>query len=182
MNKIMHSKNLHLNRAFILILFFTCLFTACHSVKPDAGKYRASDYESFFLGADKNQYFIHPLKYSSENAEMQIDFTFRDYNFNDSATIANFTMTSEERIIKVDSLIFDTQNKLIAAKKLEKLYYEKDKKEHEIRTTSKLDGTEFTEILKAPNSTIYVFANNKREYFYQAKKAIRQECVFILIY
>jgi len=167
----MHSKNLHSNRAFHLILLLAFLFSACHSVKPDAGKYRASDYESFFLGADKNQYFIHPLKYNSENAELQIDFTFRDYSFKDSATIVNFTITSVERIIKVDSLIFETDNKTIEAKNLIKLYYEKDKKEHDIRTTSEINGMDLSEILKAQKSIIHIFANNKKTAFMPGKKS-----------
>ncbi|MBT8195272.1 MAG: hypothetical protein KJO64_02515 [Bacteroidia bacterium] len=167
----MHSKNSLLNRAFLLVLFIAGLLSACHSVKPDGGKHRASDYEDFFLGADKNQYFIQPLTYTSENAEMQIDFTFRDYSFKDSATVANFTITSSERIINVDSLIFDNGTELIFAKNLKKLYFEKDKKLNEIRTTSEIDGMELAEILKADNSIIYVYANNKRIQFIPSKKS-----------
>lgn len=167
----MPSKNLHLNRAFVLVLLFIFLFSACHSVKPDAGKYRSSDYESFFLGVDKNQYFIHPQKYSSENAEIQIDFTFRDYNFKDSATTVNFTITSSERIMKVDSLIFDIGKELLRAKNLKKLFYQKDKKAHKIRTTSEIGGMDLSEIFKAQKSTISIFANNKRIQFIESKKS-----------
>lgn len=163
----MHLKNSILSSLTIALI---CIISACHSVKPAGGKYKASDYESFFLGDGKTQYFIQPINFNGEDSNLDIDFTFRDENFIDSLLVTNYTVSSEFSITKIDSIVFITSDSKIKATQIQKIFQERDGKKHRIRSTCKITGSKLAHILKSNNLQISIFAHNKELKFESSKK------------
>ena len=167
MSKTILSKSFHLS-SLIPLLFI--LITSCHSVKPTGGKYNPSDYESFFLGEGKTQYFIQPLIFKGEDAKFEIDFTFRDENFENSIAVANFSISSQHSITKIDSLIFNTSDLKIIASDINKIYHQKEGKKQNLRSTSNISGNQLSQIFESKNLQISVYGNNQELKFNPSKK------------
>lgn len=128
------------SKILFLLLFILVLCSGCSLVKPNATKSGKNYFETFYVGADGNQYFIKPLslKNSETKEELLVDITFRYKDqIKDSSTI-NFSIKSPNLYKSVDSLKISSTAIDIKTSNPKLLFNERSKEKFISRFTTKI--------------------------------------------
>lgn len=122
---------------FLSILF---IIPSCMGVKPGATKSGGKSYETFFVGEEGTQYFIKPLKLSTDSNEyLELDITFRYKNEVKGLSTLNISFITNEKLNSIDSLEINNGDTSIFVKKISHLFTERDKNMYSCRFSSEVD-------------------------------------------
>lgn len=127
----------------IILIILISFLSSCFGIKPGNSSSSGGDFESFYLGDGKNQYFIKPMEFEPDDFIFNIDFTVRDFEFKSEGASANFSVISEQIINKFDTLkIITSKNKFIISD-IQRMFVEKKGDDYHIRSTCKLNSEAF---------------------------------------
>jgi hypothetical protein len=152
---------------FIIFIFIPLLFASCFSIKPQVTKTGSNLWEDFFVSPGVMQYFIKPLSFHNKEQNLDIDFTFR--NVSDSVTV-NFSVFSNQKINKLDSLIISNELTTISICNPKTLISEYVNKKHKLRQTGKISLNKFKALTKNNNWTITTQHGNLKDQYFLTQK------------
>lgn len=158
---------------------------SCTGLKAGGSKGAKTDFETFFVGEQGTQYFIHPLEFKSEESELELDITLRYKDeIKDSATI-NFSILSAVVVKKVDSIFVSSEKTKVQIQHASLLFNEKKKKLITSRFTGKVALKDVTELFKSAPWKVSLKSSALDEEYDSKRKANRvikrlQETVFVI--
>lgn len=117
-------------------------------------------YRSFYLDGNGLRYFIKPIEFKGENADLTIDFNIES-NKGDTAVL-NFSIFHEKPFKELDSFTISNSNKTTEKPdEIESLFVElKSQDIYQSRFTSKIPNTDIKEIFQNENWVIEVVKSN----------------------
>ncbi|TVR83422.1 MAG: hypothetical protein EA409_02805 [Saprospirales bacterium] len=160
----------------VLMIFGLLLATlsSCLSVKPSSSKGAGKDYEVFYLGDHRDQFFIKPIAFQAEGAALLLDITFRHPSGGDSA-IVNFTLNTEVQQARVRS--FELKNELANYKSStepEVLFTtQSDNGEFQARYSLSIPSDQIETMLEEKNWKVVVLFHSAKKEFVPTRKAQR---------
>ena len=147
------------SKIFLIILI--SFLSSCFGIKPGNSSSSGGDFESFYLGEGKNQYFIKPMEFESDDFIFNIDFTVRDFEFKSDGASANFSVISEQIINKFDTLkIITSKNKFVISD-IQKMFVEKKGDDYHIRSTCKFNSDTFLAFFKEDELAVELYSGDK---------------------
>lgn len=180
-------RNLYLVKV-LLPFFVVLIFNACFSVKPSTTKSGKNYFETFYVGAEGNQYFIKPFSFINEETkeELIIDITFRYKNEINGLATANFSIEGQSLYKSIDSLTISNSQMNVKKSKVDLLFNEKTKKGFKSRFTIEIELAELKKMFDNDNWTFTIYSSNQVANFRQNKKSVKaiyvlREKVFILM-
>jgi len=156
---------------FILIAAIS-LFSGCMGIKSGATKSGASLYDTFFAGDAGTQYFINPLSFvGSNNDDLLIDFTFRYKDQVKDSVICNFSITSNEKLKKIDSAMLTGKDTNVKCENIALLFNDKKGDQFISRFSSRLLFADFNKLFNTTNFNVKV-DNTVYEHSSKTQKSI----------
>jgi len=147
------------SKIFLIILI--SFLSSCFGIKPGNSSSSGGDFESFYLGEGKNQYFIKPMEFESDDFIFNIDFTVRDFEFKSDGASANFSVISEQIINKFDTLkIITSKNKFVISD-IQKMFVEKKGDDYHIRSTCKFNSDAFLAFFSHDELAVELYSGDK---------------------
>lgn len=148
--------------------------TSCFSVRPDGTSKGSRHHEVFFVGEGHYQYFIKPLDFKSDNSSAKMDITFRDYLIEGETGIVNFTITTSEPQLRVESgIIYSGENSSVL-QSLEVLYTDrKDGADYVARYSSKIPVSDLPALFANSNWVLELGGKNEDYKLNPTKKSTR---------
>lgn len=145
-----------------VLFFLVASMSSCMVVRPGANKSGKHLYESFFISLQTNQYFIKPMEFTSEDdAEIWLDFTFRDKNESrDSATV-NFTLHFDEIVKSIDSIKIENGIQQTDLRDISYIYTIKKKEKYNSRFTSKSSNPSQNSLFNDKEWLVRVYFDSK---------------------
>lgn len=113
-------------------------------------------YESFFVGAGENQYFIKPFEMENSDDELLIDFTIRQKQSTEPSTTMNFSLISDIPIVNIDSIQI-AGSKKYTVKEIDRLFFEKQGDSYVVRSTCMPDFNAVVDFFRSDDLTITLF-------------------------
>lgn len=173
----------------VLLLFLVSIFlSGCLSVKPTTTKSGKNYYETFYVGADGNQYFIKPLSFknSETKEELIVDITFRYKDEIKDSAIVNFTITSPVIYKSLDSLKISNNSIDISNHNTSLLFNEKSNSEFISRFTSEIALYDIKKLFNKDDWTFIIYNATETTKFKPNRKTVKaitalRENVFILM-
>lgn len=168
-------------RTFISVNTVSALFSVfmlcigCSSIKPAATKSGKHYFETFYVGADGNQYFIKPLSFKSRVTQeaLFVDITFRYKDeVKDSARV-NFSVKSPILYKTIDSVEIATTAAHVATSEGALLYNEKSDEAFISRFTTKIPLSEIKEMFDRDDWTFTVYHPTKTVTYKADKKTVK---------
>lgn len=142
--------------AFLLLIFLSACTT--------------SNYVSFYI-EDGYQYFIKPLEFkaveSEEKEELSIDFTIRILKDSRKVT-TNFSSISDMNVGMCKQLYLVSDDRLIEAKNVQDLFFEKDK-QFVFRSTSFIEFDELYDFFDSQSAHIEYISNDTIKFYPTSK-------------
>ena len=144
-------------RNIFIITVAMLIFSSCMGIKLGAEKSGAILYETFFVGSEGTQYFIKPLRFvGTENDELLADFTFRYKDRIKDSVTCNFSIISNEKLKKVDEVLFVGKNVSVKCENILLLFNEKKGDQFKSRFSGQLLFADFIKLFNTGNFRIDV--------------------------
>lgn len=159
---------------FLTILVLLSL-TACFGIKHGASGKVQRLYQEFFVGPGNMQVFIKPLEFRNKDL-LLADFTYRDSVGFKSPVIFNFSIISDQRIQKLDSVSFVSVGRSSSGSPAKLMFTEPAGKRFLSRFTSTLKYSDLEIILAQENPGIKISGSKTEVYSAEAatQKKIRR--------
>jgi len=154
-----------------LIALISITLAACLPVKPQSNQSAGGDYEEFFLGSNSYQYFIKPLSFSANEADIKLDITFRYPDIRDTAAV-NFTLITKKPQSRISKLQLSNHNHTSELTELEIIFTESES-EYQARYTGGLVTEEIIQLLSDPNWTLSLTYREGGEKFKPTRRTQR---------
>lgn len=154
--------------------FLISTLGSCFSVKPSTSKGAGKDYEVFYLGDNRDQYFIKPLSFQAGQSTLLLDITFRHPSLGDSA-IVNFTLNTDAPQARIRG--FELHNELFsyqANSEPEVLFTtQTDRGEYQARYSLLMPAKHMDELLEETSWKVLVVTQSAKEEFIPSRSAQR---------
>jgi len=172
----------------ILMILMMISLSGCFTVKPGAVKSGKNLYESFYVGEKGMQYFIKPLNFETNQKEQSfvVDFTFQyKDDLNEEVTV-NFSLFSDDKPVKPDSLLIKSKGNRITATKITSLYRQRKNGDFVSRYSSKAQLKNLHKIMGNNQWQVHVFESGTEVTYYPKRKTRKNidklyQNVFVLL-
>lgn len=157
---------------FLLVFGLSgCISFSIKSTKTAGGRF-----ESFYLGNSLNQYFVKPIRFSASNntklAELDITFRIRDSILKTDSATVNFSVISDEKDTRPDSICLTGANDAkVLSKKVNPLFVERKGKKVLSRYTTNLPLQELKKTFLEEPISFIVYSQAKQEKYMSDRKA-----------
>ncbi|KAB1066283.1 hypothetical protein [Salibacter halophilus] len=147
---------------FFGVIISLFLFVGCGSM--GGGSHRGKLYRSFYLKEGGLKYFIKPMKFKGEDAELLVDFNIESVKGN--IAVVNFSIFHEKPLKKLSSFEISNPDTSIKAGEIESMFVElESNNEYESRFTSHIPNSGLKHIFQNQHWTIKaVEAKTKLEF------------------
>lgn len=141
------------------------------SIKPKGAKSGKKLYETFFVGDQGTQYFIKPLKFTSETENhLLMDITFRIKNEIKDSAFVNFSIVNKELVKKLDSLVVKCPNYSFSITNFNNLFVEHSNGLINSRFSSRAKIIDIKNVFNQPDWIINQYSNGKSITYKSSKK------------
>jgi len=155
------------------ILFLTLLIVS-FTILSSCGLFESNNiskhYQTFYIGPDTTQYFIHKLEHKSDISTFESDYTFRQFKDSLSQVTMNFTYSTQEPLkAGINIVIAD-----LVLNDLQRLFFELKNSGYIYRYSVNLSVEEFYSIFDAELSNVIIKSDNYSDILYETRKSHRK--------
>lgn len=148
------------------------LLSGCSALKTGVSGAGTRYYESFYVGAEGNQYFVKPISFRDllKKETLEVDLTFRYKRVLQDSAIINLSLKGPVVYKAVDTLIIANPNSSARIGSLDLLFNERTRAGFTSRFTAKIPLTELKNMFILPEWTFTVHQGGQQSVFRATKK------------